>query len=392
MVYQHYRAPFFFCLSFTLLAAFAVISCGPGEPDSKISPTAEKQGTVKWGHVELTEGPMNSVLLKDYNPSSSLVVPEHHLSSASLPVIDVHTHVYAETPEEIGEWVETMDRAGIDVTVVLTGATGEKFNQLTSLYLKAWPGRFQLYCGLLTENIADPDYPQKAVDELKRCYDMGARGVGELIDKGWGFGSREENQLPRGERLHSNDSRLDLFWEKCAELELPVNFHIADHPSCWQPLGPEWERTPDFQVFNLYGKDVPSYEDLIIMRDEVLRKHRDTTFILCHFSNLGNNLGRLAEDLEKHDNLYLDISARDYEIGRQPRAAGEFLKKHKSRIMFGTDMGREQQMYEGWWRLLETADEYIPGRQWWNMYGLELDQATLKQIYRTTAENTLNWK
>ena len=55
-------------------------------------------------------------------------------------------------------------------------------------------------------------------------------------------------------------------------------------------------------------------------------------------------------------------------------------------------MGREQEMYEGWWRLLETGDEYIPGRQWWRLYGLELGQDTLRQLYRITAENTLNWK
>ena len=29
-------------------------------------------------------------------------------------------------------------------------------------------------------------------------------------------------------------------------------------------------------------------------------------------------------------------------------------------------------MYEGWWRLLESADEYMPGRIWWPYYGLAL--------------------
>lgn len=380
---------YFIQISLVLSASLITLSCRAGETVS--GPAVEKQEeTVKWGHVKLTEGPMNSILLKDYKPSSSLVVPENHPPTASFPVIDVHTHVYAQTPDEIKQWVETMDRAGIEVTVVLTGAIGERFDELCELYLGAWPGRFQLYCGLLTENIEDAEYPRMAVDELERCYQAGARGVGELVDKGWGFGSNEESNPPRDKRLHPNDSRLDPFWEKCAELNIPVNFHIADHPSCWEPLGPEWERTPDFQVFNLYGKDVPSYEELISMRDATLEKHRDTTFILCHLSNLGNNLGRLAGDLERHPNLYLDISARDYEIGRQPKTAGAFLKTHGSRIMFGTDMGRELEMYQGWWRLLETGDEFIPGRQWWRLYGLELDRNTLEQIYRLTAETVLN--
>ena len=42
---------------------------------------------------------------------------------------------------------------------------------------------------------------------------------------------------------------------------MPANVHIADHPSCWKPLGPNQERTPDFQHFNLYGKDVLSFEE-----------------------------------------------------------------------------------------------------------------------------------
>jgi len=382
------KTGFLICLALTIQALLPISGCRTGNTDSAPVP---EPGEVKWGHVQLTEGPMNKILLKDYQPASSLVVPENHPQRAAVPVIDVHTHVYAETPGEIREWVDTMDRVGIEVTVVLTGATGEEFARLTDLYLKAWPGRFQLYCGLLTEGTAATDYPRKAAEELEKCYKMGARGVGELVDKGWGIGFDEATSLPRGERLHPDDPRLDPFWDKCAELGLPVSLHVADHPSCWEPLGPEWERTPDFQVFNLYGKDVPSYDELLARRDSLLDKHRDTVFILCHLSNLGNNLERLEEDMGKHPNLYLDISARDYEIGRQPKFAGSFLKKHSSRVMFGTDMGRNPEMYLGWWRILETGDEFIPGRQWWRVYGLELDQDTLTKIYRGTAENTLNW-
>ncbi len=113
--------------------------------------------------------------------------------------------------------------------------------------------------------------------------------------------------------------RLDLFWKKCAELKIPVNTHIADHPSCWQPLGPNQERTPDFQHFNLYGKDVPSYEELLGHRDRLLERHPDTRFIACHLSNQGNNLAAAGQALDRFPNLYFDISARDYELGRQPR-------------------------------------------------------------------------
>jgi len=345
-----------------------------------------------WGGpgVNAAPGPMDPILLKDYAPKSSLVVPETAVAKARFPAIDVHAHVNARTPEEVKEWVRTMDEVGIEMTVILTGATGAQFDKLVDLYLKPYPSRFQLYCGLDTTDFDKPDYPERAVAELVRCYKKGARGVGELSDKGSGF-SRNAN-LPRDKRLHPDDARLDPFWEKCAELKMPANIHMADHPSCWKPLDAYQERTPDYQHFNLYGKDVPSYEELIAIRDRTLAKHPKTTFIACHLGNQGNDLAALAKVLDAHPNLYVDISARDYEVGREPRAAVKFLTKYRNRVLWGTDMGREKSMYQAWWRLFESADEFMPGRIWWRYYGLELSASALESLYRKNARGLMNWQ
>ena len=350
--------------------------------------------TVKFG-IPVKAGPMDSLLVKDYAPASSLVVKETRLRKAQVPVIDAHSHTSMSgirTAADVDAWVKTMDEAGIETSVVFTEATGAEFDRQADLYLKKYPKRFQVWCGLDTKDIEAPGYPERAAKELERCYQKGARGVGEITDKGWGLQSNEQNALPRAKRLRLDDARLDPFWKKCAELKMPATVHIADHPSVWKPLGPNQERSPDFQGFNLYGKDVPSYEELLATRDRVLARHPKTTFIFCHLSNLGNDLGALSQVLDKFPNLYLDISARDYEIGRQPRAAGAFLEKYRGRVLFGTDMGREQSMYEGWWRLLETADEYIPGRIWWPYYGLALNAPTLRSLYRETALKVLNFR
>jgi hypothetical protein len=227
---------------------------------------------------------------------------------------------------------------------------------------------------------------------LERCYRHGARGVGEISDKGYGLmpsiltvGPGKFTPLPRDKRLHSDDPRLDALWEKCAELKMPVNLHIADHPSCWRPLGPHQERTPDFQAFSMYGKDVPSYEELLATRDRMLARHPHTIIVAAHLGNQGNDLKSFSEALDRFPNLYADISAREYELGREPRTALRFLTRYQDRIMFGTDMGRDVKMYRGWWRLLETGDEYIPGRLWWRLYGLELPAPVLEKLYRGTA-------
>ena len=332
---------------------------------------------------------MDAITLKDYAPDSSLIVPEHHPAKAKYPVIDVHSHVYATTPEEVAAWVRTMDETGVQTTVVLTGATGAQFDHLVDLYLKPYPGRFVLYCGLDTHDIKAPDYPQRAVAELVRCYGKGARGVGEMSEKGSGYA--RGGQVPRAERLHPDDPRLAPFWQKCAELKIPVNIHMADHPSAWRPADNHQERSPRFQVYNQYGKDVPSYEEVLAMRDRLLDSQPKTIFIACHFSNQGNDLATLSKVLDRFPNLYVDLSARDYEIGREPRAAAKFLERYQDRVMFGTDQGNAKTMYQAWWRLLETPDEYMPGPNWWRLYGLELPDQVLAKIYRGNAQKLLNW-
>ncbi len=341
-----------------------------------------------WGGpgVNAAPGPMDAVALKDYAPKPSLVVAETKVVKAKYPAIDAHAHILAKTPAEVRDWVRTMDEVGIETSIVLTSATGAQFDKLVELYLKPYPNRFQLFCGLDTRDIDKPDYPDRAAAELARCYKLGARGVGELSDKGTGFG----RNAPRDKRLHPDDPRLDKFWNKCAELNLPINMHVVDHPSCWQPLGVYQERTPDYQHFNQYGKDVPSFEELLAIRDRTLAKHPKTRFIACHLGNQGHDLASLARVLDKYPNLYLDISARDYEVGRAPRAAARFLGKYRNRVLFGTDMGREKRMFQAWWQLFETADEYMPGRVSWRYYGLELPAPVLESLYRGTAKKVMN--
>src|SRR3981081_3113949 len=77
--------------------------------------------------VQPQPGPMDSILLKDYAPESSLVVPEHRGKKACFPLIWGDTHPAMEgirTRQDVEAWVRTMDEAGVATSVVFTGATG----------------------------------------------------------------------------------------------------------------------------------------------------------------------------------------------------------------------------------------------------------------------------
>ena len=190
------KMPSRLCLLVVALLSFA--ACRRADPPAAETPTSEP--VIKYG-VRVQAGPMDSVLLKDYLPESSLVVPRTPITKARFGVIDVHTHSdmnRVKTPEDVDAWVKTMDEVGVETSIVFTGAVGEEFERQAALFRSRYPKRFQVYCDLLTENIDAPDYPERAVGELVRCYEKGAAGVGELSDKGWGL---QGGEPPRDQRL-----------------------------------------------------------------------------------------------------------------------------------------------------------------------------------------------
>lgn len=128
-----------------------------------------------------------------------------------------------------------------------------------------------------------------------------------------------------------------------------------------------------------------------MQRDRVFARHPHTTFVAAHMAEKPENLAYLDNLLLRCPNLFVDMSARTAELGRQPYTAREFFLKHADRILFGTDLVPSIEMYRLHFRFLETSDEYFEypshasrqGR--WNIYGLHLPDDVLRKVYRENA-------
>ena len=72
-----------------------------------------------------------------------------------------------------------MDEVGIQKTMILTGAVGPKFDEIYAEYGK-YPDRFQVWCGWIPRSS-----PPQNWSVARR---LGAKGVGEISDKGKGLG------------------------------------------------------------------------------------------------------------------------------------------------------------------------------------------------------------
>ena len=80
-----------------------------------------------------------------------------------------------------------------------------------------YPDRFELWCGLDLTAIQPAGFRFSRNKELERCHDAGARGIGEIHDKGKGLQSGKI----KAPGMHPDDPRMDAVWEKAAELHMP---------------------------------------------------------------------------------------------------------------------------------------------------------------------------
>jgi predicted TIM-barrel fold metal-dependent hydrolase len=231
------------------------------------------------------------------------------------------------------------------------------------------------------------DFVEVTTDRLQRMIDHGACGI--KFWKDLGLTLRDT----KGTLLRIDDDRFAPIFEACGRLGLPVMFHTSDPSAFFEPIDPHNERFEELAAHPDWGfSGLPvTKRDLLEQRNRVIARNPGTTFVGAHCAESGEDLAYLAEQLDALPNLQIDISARTPELGRQPYTARTFFLKYADRILFGTDLLPEIEMYRLYYRFLETDDEYFEypshasrqGR--WNIYGIFLPDDVLLKVYRENA-------
>ena len=343
----------------------------------------------------------DKLLLKDYRPKSLFKVQKTEITKAKFPVIDVHCHG-VRPPDQMDRWVRMMDAAGVEKTVIFTGANNaEKFTEVRKLYSK-YPGRFDLWCGLDFTGSEEPGYGPDAVKALEACHRAGAVGVGEITDKGMGLGHSVgdgPSWWPAGQKQsarmgpHPDDPRMDVVWEKCAQLGMPINLHVSNIIWVYYPQDYTNDGLMNEFIWRLDNKPgILGHEGLIQSMERMLAKHPKTIYICCHFANLDYDFTRLGQLLDRYPNFYVDNAAQFCETSAVPRAALQFYKKYPNRVLYGTDMPYHERMFGTTFRVLESLDEhfyeqdlYFNFDYHWPMYGIGLPDDLLRKVYSENA-------
>ena len=330
---------------------------------------------------------LNVMDVEEYDPISTLKVPEHPLTHAKFPFIDVHNHQWIMPVQDLDKLVTEMDSLNMGVMVNLSGFRGKILEWSLSNVSKNHPNRFVVFLNINFENLDDKGWPEETLAMMEEAVKQGVKGL--KVYKGLGLTDKDNE----GNRIAVDDPRLDPIWAKCGELGIPVLIHSGEPNSFWNPKDKHNERWLELKKHPDRYRDpkkIPPFEQIMGEQHNVFKKHPNTKFINAHLGWFGNDLERLGKLFDEMPNVYTELGAVLAELGRQPRAARAFMIKYQDRVMFGKDTYKKEEYYT-YFRVLETGDEYFDYYRkyhaYWKMYGLELPDSVLKKVY---FENALN--
>ncbi|MCX6218744.1 amidohydrolase family protein [Spirosoma sp.] len=329
---------------------------------------------------------------EEYDPVSTLKVPEHKLTRSKFPFIDVHNHQWDMDKANLKPLLAQMDSLNMGIMINLSGRGWGSVAQGTQFFdnamanaAKAAPKRLAMFTNLNFDEIGRKGWTDDAVKLLEEDVKKGAHGL--KIFKNLGLNSKDES----GQRVRVDDPRLDPIWAKCGELGIPVLIHTADPKPFWDPMDRYNERWLELKLHGGRKRspnDPVPWDKLIAEQHNVFRKHPKTTFIAAHMGWYPNDLNKLDSLMTIFPNMNVEIGAVIAELGRQPRASRKFFEKYQDRILFGKDSWVPSE-YATYFRVLETEDEYFPYHKkyhaFWRMYGMGLPDEILKKVYYKNA-------
>ncbi|HEY8163966.1 MAG TPA: amidohydrolase family protein [Gemmatimonadaceae bacterium] len=325
----------------------------------------------------------------DYRPQSTLVTPSHVVQKAKYPAIDFHGHPQGRITSDSGlaHLGAALDSINVRLMIAADNLSGERLRAAVTAIRasRQMKDRVRVLAGVDFRNVG-PGWVEKAIQQLEADIAAGAVGIGE-IPKSLGLSIKK----PDGSRLRIDDPELDPIWDAAARLGIPVFIHTADPQEFFRPADLTNERWLELSLFpgRRYPQDqFPSFEELITERDNLFRKHPKTTFVTAHMGWQANDLEKLGRLLTEFPNVYTEVGAVLYDIGRQPHAAHDFFIKYQDRILFGKDSFQPEE-YPYYWRVFETRDEYFDYYRhyhaFWKLYGINLPDSVLRKVYYQNA-------
>ncbi len=262
---------------------------------------------------------------------------------------------------------------------------------------KSYPHDYAFFGTFAADSFQRPDFNEYVERSIRNFMSEGASGL--KLWKNIGMVLKDSS----GKYLMIDDPVFGFMFTFLVREKIPVIAHLGEPKNCWLPLeemtdpgdASYFRNNPQFHMY--LHPEVPSYEEQVQARDNILAGYPGLDFTGAHLGSLEWSVDELAKRLDAYGNFSADLAARifhlqlqsekDYEIVRS------FMIRYQDRLIYGTDNEVHDRpgvasaeictkLEKGWYNhwLYFATDSVING-----VKGLKLPASVIDKLYYTNA-------
>ncbi|MCF6352153.1 MAG: amidohydrolase [Cyclobacteriaceae bacterium] len=320
----------------------------------------------------------------------------------TIKKVDSHVHIYTE-----GTTLMNLARAYnfrlIDISVDVS--TYPPLNEQVAIRAKHHADEPDLIAFSTAFTLTDWDsenWTDRVIDQLKKDFEKGANSV--KIWKNIGMEAKDKD----GNLIMIDDPKFDPVFKFIKDQGKVLLSHAGEPKNCWLPLDSMTVKN-DYDYFKSHPQyhmylhpELPSYDDQIEARDNMLAKNPDIPFVAVHMASLEWSVDEAAKFLDRFPNASLDLAERvshtQYQSQQDREKVRNFFIKYQDRILYATDFGQKEEtdlenlkkyMMEVWlndWAYFNTEEMVKVPQLDDPVKGLALPKQVIDKLYRTNAE------
>lgn len=322
-----------------------------------------------------------------------------------VPKIDVHLHLHGPSQQAFVALARKDNFRALTINVDYPDFPALDVQRKVALAAAhAYPEQIAWVATFGTAGFEKPGWTESTLKDLDGAVAAGAVGV--KVWKNIGMDLRDAG----GHLVMLDDPRFKGLFTGLEQRGIMVLGHQGEPHNCWLPLEQMTVKTdreyfsnhPAYYMFK--HPEMPSYEQQMAARDNLLAQHPRLRFVGVHMASLEWDVDRLGRWLDSHPGARIDVAARigqiQYQSRRDPKRVVDFFVKYQDRVMYGSDLAQSGEQSDAefvdsvdtvWrrdWRYFNTADSITVPELDGPVRGIALPRAVVDKLYHVNAEKT----
>jgi hypothetical protein len=342
-----------------------------------------------------------------------------------VPKIDVHMHLYSTKPAFMQEAERDHFRVlSINVDSAEYPSIDEQ-QRIALVLLHAHPKTFAYATTFSAKGYDQPGWEAATIERIDRSVKAGAVAV--KVWKNIGM----ELRAADNSMVMIDDKHFRPIFDHLAKIHIPLLGHQGEPKNCWLPIAEmtvknDQEYFAEHPQYHMYlHPEMPSYEDQMHARDNMLAQHGDMPFVGLHMASLEWSVDELAAFLDRFPHAMIDVAARigqlQYQAIHDHEKVRKFMIRYQDRIMYATDQEQdpdtpaaqaggannpsscapgspcpaadafEKEARQTWlrdWQFFNTSDRLTVPELDAPVTGLALPKSVIDKLYHRNAERT----